>query len=237
MLVEVTERAERAERLAALGRIAAALAHEIRNPLGSILGSIDIIRESPGLCDDERRLCEIIRGETDRLNQLVTDMMDLAKPRAPSRAPVDLARVATDVVALARRSGRGERDVPVEYDGPSALELEADGAQMRQVIWNLLRNAIQASSADQMVRVKLHDDARSVIIDIVDHGAGIPPSMRERIFDAFVTTRSQGVGIGLAVVKQIVDAHGGTIEVLDNSGGGSTFRVILARGAAKEAQA
>jgi signal transduction histidine kinase len=105
------------------------------------------------------------------------------------------------------------------------------------VIWNLLRNAIQASSADQMVRVKLHDDARSVIIDIVDHGAGIPPSMRERIFDAFVTTRSQGVGIGLAVVKQIVDAHGGTIEVLDTSGGGSTFRVVLARDAAKEAQA
>ncbi|MFI5302734.1 MAG: histidine kinase dimerization/phospho-acceptor domain-containing protein, partial [Polyangiales bacterium] len=159
-LKEVTERAERAERLAALGRIAAALAHEIRNPLGSIAGSIDLISESPGLGDDERRLCTIVRKETERLNDLVSDMMDLARPRVPTIGLVDLARVASDVVQLATQSGRGEHDVPVRYEGPDSLVVSADAAQLRQVIWNLLRNAVQATAADAEVVVRVALDPR-----------------------------------------------------------------------------
>ena len=232
MLVEVTERAERAERLAALGRIAAALAHEIRNPLGSIIGSIDIIREAPGLGEDERRLCQIIRQETDRLNDLVSDMMNLARPRAPAFATVDVARIAQDVVRIATQSGRGEQDVPVQYEGPDHVEVDADAAQVRQIIWNLLRNAVQASGADAPVRVVVEPKNgkggdRLVSIAVVDRGLGVPASARARIFDAFVTTRAQGVGIGLAVVKQIVDAHGARIDVEDTPGGGTTFRVTL----------
>ena len=228
MLLEVTERAERAERLAALGRIAAALAHEIRNPLGSIIGSIDIIREAPGLGDDERRLCQIIRQETDRLNDLVSDMMNLARPRAPTMATVDIARIAQDVVRIASQSGRGEQDVPVQYEGPEHLEVEADGAQVRQIIWNLLRNAVQASGADAPVRVVIEPRGdRRISVAVIDRGLGVPASARDRIFDAFVTTRAQGVGIGLAVVKQIVDAHGARIDVEDTPGGGTTFRVTL----------
>lgn len=227
-LAIVTERAERAERLAALGRIAAALAHEIRNPLGSISGSIEIIREAPGLGDDERRLCEIVRHEVTRLNDLVSDMMNLAKPRAPTLEVVDLARVAQDVVQLARQSGRGERDVPLEYDGPETLSARADGGQMRQVVWNLVRNAIQASGPDAPVVVRVRATTRGgAVVEIEDRGPGIPPSMRERIFDAFVTTRSHGVGIGLAVVRQIVDAHGARIDVRDGPNGGTVFRVTL----------
>jgi two-component system, NtrC family, sensor histidine kinase HydH len=229
MLVEVTERAERAERLAALGRIAAALAHEIRNPLGSIQGSIEIIGEAPGLGEEERRLCEIIKNETTRLNDLVTDMMNLARPRPPQIEAVDLAQIAHDVVRLARRSGRGERDVTVEYVGPEALVVRADAAQLRQVLWNLLRNAVQASGADALVEVRVQELAQSAVVEVSDRGAGIPSSMRMRIFDAFVTTRAQGVGIGLAVVKQILDAHGARIDVLDGENGGTTFRVMLPR--------
>jgi two-component system sensor histidine kinase HydH len=227
-LVEVTERAEKAERLAALGRVAAALAHEIRNPLGSISGSIDIIREAPGLGEDEKRLCEIIRSETNRLNDLVGDMMNLARPRLPSVEPIDVARVASDVVQLARRSGRGEGDVPIEYEGPASAPSMGDAAQIRQLVWNLVRNAVQASVAGTPVRVRVGMENGRVNIDVIDRGAGIPEAMRERIFDAFITTRSQGVGIGLAVVKQIVDAHHADIVVLDSEGGGSTFRVTLA---------
>jgi len=229
-LVEVTERAERAERLAVLGRVAAALAHEIRNPLGSISGSIDIIREAPGLGEDEKRLCEIIRSETDRLNDLVGDMMNLARPREPSIETIDLARIARDVVELARRSGRGERDVPIEFEGPEEAKVQGDAGQIRQLVWNLVRNAVQASTAGTKVNVRVDMVKGKPRIDVVDRGAGIPESMRDRIFDAFVTTRSQGVGIGLAVVKQIVDAHGAKIEVLDSDGGGSTFRVTLEAG-------
>lgn len=226
-LALVTERAERAERLAALGKIAAALAHEIRNPLGSISGSIELIREAPGLGDDERRLCEIVRHEVARLNDLVGDMMDLSKPRIPTVQRVDLARLARDVIDLAQKGGRAEHDVPLIYEGPESLELDADGAQLRQVIWNLVRNAIQASGAGAPVHVRVARREHESLVEVTDRGPGIPPEMRARIFDAFVTTRSHGVGIGLAVVKQIVDAHEGVVEVEDAPDGGTTFRVRL----------
>lgn len=229
-VAEVTERAERAERLAALGRVAAALAHEIRNPLGSIAGSIDLIAEAPGLGEDERRLCAIIRSESDRLNDLVGDMLNLARPRTPTFERVDVARTASDVVRLARRARTAESEVPIDYLGPESFWVVADGAQLRQVIWNLVRNAVQATGAAEpvVVRVAALDDD-GVTIEVADHGAGIPAEMRSRIFDAFVTTRSQGLGIGLAVVKLIVEAHGGTVEVRDSDGGGTTFRVVLPR--------
>lgn len=228
-LAVVTERAERAERLAALGKIAAALAHEIRNPLGSISGSIEIIREAPGLGDDERRLCEIIRHEVARLNDLVGDMMDLARPRAPNVSVVDLARVARDVIDLAQKGGRAENDVPLHFEGPDSLLVEADAAQLRQVIWNLVRNAIQASGAGLPVTVRVGRDAKNEpFVEVNDRGAGIAPEMRGRIFDAFVTTRAHGVGIGLAVVKQIIDAHDAQILVNAAPEGGASFRVVLA---------
>ncbi len=229
-LVEVTERAEAAERLAAVGRIAAALAHEIRNPLGSISGSIEIIREAPGLGEDERRLCEIVVHEVARLEDLVSDMMNLSRPRAPAIQDVDLAGITRDVVALAQKGGRAEHDVPLEYDGPrGSVVVRADGGQLRQVVWNLVRNAIQASGAGQPVVVRVSQETGSAIVSVIDRGAGISKGMREQIFDAFVTTRSQGVGIGLAVVKQIVDAHAAQIEVVDTPEGGTTFRVRLPR--------
>jgi signal transduction histidine kinase len=217
-----SERAERAERLAALGRVATALAHEIRNPLGSISGSIDLIAEAPGLGDEERMLCRIIRHETDRLNDLVSDMMNLARPRAPIIESVDLAQVAEDVTRLARRSGRGGADVPIAYDGPESLVVLADASQLRQVLWNLVRNAVQASEPGSPVIVRAARNAEGVEVSVIDRGEGIPESMRERIFDAFVTNRAQGVGIGLAVVKQIVDAHHALIRVGDGDDGRGT---------------
>lgn len=227
-LAAVTERAERAEKLAALGKIAAALAHEIRNPLGSISGSIEIIREAPGLGEDEQRLCEIIRHEVARLNDLVGDMMDLARPRAPTLGTVDLSRVARDVIDLAQKGGRAENDVPLRFEGPDRLEIEADGAQIRQVVWNLVRNAIQASGAGAQVTVRVaQHDSGEALVEVSDRGVGIAPEMRGLIFDAFVTTRSHGVGIGLAVVKQIVDAHGARIEVDAAPEGGARFRVTF----------
>jgi len=228
-LVVATARAEQAERLAALGRLAAGLAHEIRNPLGSIVASIELLRTGSTLGAEDKELCEIIERETTRLNDLVGDMLDLSRPRAPVKAPMSLATTARDVVTLAGRSGRGG-DVLVRYDGPDELSIDADAAQIRQVAWNLVRNAIQASSAgsEVLVRVRLADDGGS-LLEISDHGAGIPPEARERLFDAFFTTRSQGMGIGLAVVKRILDDHGFEIVVESAEGKGTTFRVHIPR--------
>jgi signal transduction histidine kinase len=225
-LVQATARAEQAERLAALGRLAAGLAHEIRNPLGSIAGSIELLRTGGTLSDEDRKLCEIIERETARLNDLVGDMLDLSRPRAPAKAAVDLGAIARDVVVLAARSGRGE-DVKVTYEGPDTVVVLADAAQLRQVAWNLVRNAIQASSPGHEVKVVIADHGETCALEVRDHGPGIPPEARLRLFDAFFTTRAHGMGIGLAVVKRILDDHGFPVEVESAEGEGTTIRVRM----------
>jgi signal transduction histidine kinase len=212
--------------MAVLGHLAAALAHEIRNPLGSIAGSAQLLRTSRELSDEDRRLCEIIQRETARLNDLVTDMMDVARPRKPELVVVNATRTANEVVDLASKSGRGT-DVHVVFDSEEPLAVKADPAQLRQLIWNLVRNAVQASTAGGEVRVGVHDKDGNVELSVRDDGVGIEPVARERLFDAFFTTRSHGTGIGLAVVKRIADEHDFAISVDSERGAGATFRVRM----------
>jgi signal transduction histidine kinase len=231
-LQAATRRAHEAERLAVLGRIAAGLAHEIRNPLGSITGSIEMLRESTGLSEEERRLCDIIQREARRLNDLVGDMVDLSRPRPPSAEATDVAALARDVVALASNAARGS-DVDVRHVGLDGEAIaRCDGAQMRQVLWNLVRNAIQASSARSTVTVRVESRERDVVLAVDDQGPGIPAHATARIFDDFFTTRTQGAGIGLAVVRRIVEDHaamGARLELERATGGGASFRVVLSR--------
>jgi signal transduction histidine kinase len=227
-LIAATRRADQAERMAALGRLAAGLAHEIRNPLGSIAGSVQLLRSGKGLDEEERQLCEIIQRETNRLNDLVTDMVDLSKPRKPLLGIVDAATVAREVVALAGKSGRAVSDVDVRFtsDGKPAL-VHADSAQLRQLVWNLVRNAVQASEAGEVVNVSVATDAEGVTLSVVDRGVGIDEAQMPLLFDAFFTTRSQGSGVGLAVVKRIADEHGFLIHVKSEAGRGASFRVLM----------
>ena len=228
-----TRRAFQAERLAVLGRIAAALAHEIRNPLGSITGSIEMLRESASLTEEDQRLCDIVQREARRLNDLVGDMLDLSKRRPPTAEATDVAALAREVVALATNAARGS-DVFVRYEGPDQGPALArcDGAQMRQVLWNLVRNAMQASSAGSTVAVRVELSDRQVTLSVDDHGPGIAEPDRARIFEDFFTTTSHGAGIGLAVVRRIVEDHapmGGSLAVERTREGGASFRVTLNR--------
>jgi two-component system sensor histidine kinase HydH len=226
-LREATRRAEDAERLAQLGRLAAALAHEIRNPLGSIRGSIELLRTGGTVGEEDKQLCHIIEREADRLNNLVTDMVDLSRPREPALQTLDLASLARTVVELAKGSSRGE-DVTIMYQGPERAEVEADAAQMRQVLWNLVRNAMQASSANNEVHVVITpDDSGELALRVTDRGRGISAEDQEKIFDAFFTTRTHGVGIGLAVVKQVADAHGFELSVQSDEVDGTTFTMKI----------
>ena len=221
-----TARAQEAEQLAGLGRLAAGLAHEIRNPLGAIAGSIELLRTGGTLSEEDRNLCEIVERETARLNDLVGDMLDLSRPRAPAKAAVDLGAIARDVVILAARSGRGS-DVKVTFKGPDAAVVLADAAQLRQVVWNLVRNAIQASSPGHEVKVVIADDLAGYAFEVRDDGPGISPEARLRLFDAFFTTRAHGMGIGLAVVKRILDDHEFPVDVESAEGQGTTIRVRI----------
>ncbi len=213
-LVEATQRAKDAERLAALGRIAAGLAHEIRNPLGSIVGSVQLLASAEGMGEEVRHLCAIVERETARLNDLVEDMLQLARPRRPELGDVDIARTAREVVALASQTGRGS-DVVVCYEGPTdanTLVTRADAGQLRQVVWNLVRNAVQASSpgAKVMVRVMPESGKRNhapgAILEVHDDGPGISAEARGQLFDAFFTTRSGKPGGSRSHLSR---AHGG----------------------------
>lgn len=219
------EKAERAERLAALGRLAAGLAHEIRNPLGSISGSVEMVREAPALDEEDRHLLTLVLGEVDRLNDLVTTMLDIGRPREPEPTSVDLTSLAKEVANVAERDpGPPVRVVASE----KAVLITADHAQLRQVLWNLVKNARQYSPRDREVRVEVGWDAPNrARVSIADEGPGIADEDRAHLFDMFYTKRRHGVGLGLALARQIVEAHHGEITVESEPGRGAVFTVYL----------
>ena len=245
-LEAATRRYTEAERLAELGRISAWLAHEIRNPLGSISGSIEMLREGQALSTEEKQLCDIVSREVTRLNDLVSDMVDLSKSRTPEVEDVDIGALCREVVELASRS-RGGNEHRIEYveeaPSPGSLHADCDPAQMRQVLWNLVRNGLQASAVGGIVRVGVGIRDDRVALWVEDEGAGIDDDAKHRIFDGFYTTRAHGAGIGLAVVKRIIDDHapyGVAIHVTDGSDSngathGARFLVTLPRGASRTA--
>lgn len=224
-LQEARLRAAQAERMAAMGHLAAGLAHEIRNPLSSIAGSVQILRM--GLeAEEDRALCDIVLRESSRLEELVSDMVDLARRRQPQVQLTDAGGLVSDVVELMRRSGRAGGDVAIRRLGELSAWVRADPAQLRQMVWNLVRNAVQASAAGAEVRVEVRVDSRVRLV-VEDDGEGIDSDGRKQLFDAFFTTRSQGTGIGLAVVKRIADDHGFAVEVDSDAGEGARFEIDL----------
>lgn len=227
-LERAEERAARAERLALLGRVSAGLAHEIRNPLSSISASVELLRESKDLGEEDRTLCEIVEREVTRLNELVGDMLDLTRPRTPEPKRENVTQVVRDVVALARRLGRsGAGDVRVDATG-TERELFGvfDAAQLRQVLWNLVKNAVEASGPGDTVDVQLAEAGPRIEVRVDDHGEGMSDLEKDQLFDAFFTTRTKGTGLGLAVVRRIVDDHaaaGAQLEVASEKGKGTRF--------------
>ncbi|MCB9618390.1 MAG: PAS domain-containing protein [Sandaracinus sp.] len=225
---ELRAQAERVERHTVLGRLASGLAHEIRNPLGSISGSVQLVREAPTLDEEDRHLLGVVLDEVERLNELVTTMLDVGRTPNAEREPTDLVRMATDLLAVARADSTLAR-TRVELEVPESLHAEVDANRVRQLLWNLLKNAVQASPPDGRVWLRVAGDERSVVLEVEDEGPGIPEADRGRLFDMFWSKRTHGIGLGLALVKQIVEMHEGTIEVGEGRHGGAHFRVTLPR--------
>ena len=223
------DRAEQAQRLAVLGRLATGLAHEIRNPLSAISGSVEMVREGNALSPEDGRLLGIVISEVGRLNSLVTTMLQVGRPSQIQTEAVDLRSIASDVAAVARGESTASNGLRIEEVSPEhPVTVKVDPDRMRQVIWNLVKNAVQASPHRGTVEVRTGIDAEgNAFLEIVDEGPGIGSAQRDRLFDMFYSGRRHGVGLGLALVKQIVDQHRGRIEILERKGPGTCFRITL----------
>ncbi len=224
------EQLRRADRLSALGELSAGLAHEIRNPLGSIEGALQILLR-PSLAPEAKdEFGHLAQKEVDRLKGLLTNFLDFARPQAPKRVPAEPVQLLESVSKLAAETAKmsGTR-VRVE-SADSVPPVWVDPEQMIQVLLNLVINAVQAMPSGGEVVLRTLSKSESVVLEVQDEGVGIPPEDLERVFDPFVTTRSDGTGLGLSIAYQIVNQHGGHITARRNSERGMTFAVTLPRG-------
>jgi two-component system sensor histidine kinase PilS (NtrC family) len=220
---------QRSERLVTVGHLAAGIAHEIRNPLASISGSIELLRRAPQTSDDDRTLMNIVHREIDRLNILIGDLLDYANPKPRQTVDFDLGVLVEEVLQVARGEPAFSA-VDVALDVQKPLAVHADPAQLRQVVWNLVRNAADAARAGgKHVSVSVRADSGSIEISIADDGPGIPPELLAKIFDPFFTTKRKGTGLGLATSHAIVLEHGGRIDAESTIGGGTKMVVRLPR--------
>jgi two-component system sensor histidine kinase PilS (NtrC family) len=214
---------ERAERLASIGRLAAGIAHEIRNPLASISGSVEMLKTTPGADEDSRQLMDIAVREVDRLNRLVTDLLDYARPHSEERRPLDLGEQVSEIARVFEQERRPGLTVALTIT-PGVL-VEAATGQLRQVLWNLIRNAAQAMPDGGPISITVAVEGGAAVLAIRDGGVGIPAETFDRIFEPFYSTKAGGTGLGLATVARIVDDHRGAIDVDSELGRGTTFTV------------
>ncbi len=227
-LLEAEASMRRSERLAALGQLTAGLAHELRNPLGTMKASAEILLEKiePGN-DLGHELAGYISSEVDRTNSLITRFLEFARPVKLRLAPTDLNALIDLVIdQLARMTPDAPPEIHKNYD-PTIPLIEADAELLERVILNLIRNAVQASPPGVIVTVKTRGGPDVVEMAVIDRGSGIQASHREQIFNPFFTTKANGVGLGLAITAKIVDEHGGRITVESEPGRGSLFLVSL----------
>ncbi|MBS2021355.1 MAG: PAS domain-containing protein, partial [Deltaproteobacteria bacterium] len=225
-LRRLEEAMRRSDKLAAVGKLSAGLAHEIRNPLASMTGSIQILATLPALSEKERKLMQIVLREGERLEALVKDFLAFARPVPPVLAQVPMSAMAEEILALFKPTAEG-RGLSLESQLAPQLEVHADEGQLRQVLWNLLGNAADATPQGGAITVRLFKSNFDVRLEIEDTGPGISPEDLGRIFDPFFTTKEKGSGLGLAIVHRVVEAHGGRVEVRGAAAQGSVFTVVL----------
>ena len=222
------ETSRRQDRLAAIGRMAASIAHEIRNPLAAMRGSIQMLRADMAADSSQTELMEIILRESDRLNRIISDFLSYARPRSIIQTKVNVGELLQQTFMLLRHSAEINQGHLIEEQVPADPALvNADSEQLRQVFWNLSRNALQAMPAGGTLRATVHENSNDRLrITFSDTGRGMTPEQVEHLFEPFSSTTG-GTGLGLSIVYQIIRDHGGTINVRSREGHGTTITVEL----------
>jgi two-component system sensor histidine kinase HydH len=229
-LHEAQAEVRRAERLAALGQLTAGLAHELRNPLGTMKTSAEMLsRQVARENAVAKEMAGFIASEVDRTNSLITRFLDFARPQHLKLATADITVMLDGAIARFEREQKnmGTSVTVFKNYSPDVPPVRFDAELMEHVIANLLVNAAQASPPGGIVTVKTLSDQDEVEVAVIDRGSGIDPKNIENIFNPFFTTKSDGIGFGLAIISKILDEHGGRITVESALGEGSVFRVFL----------
>lgn len=223
------ENIRRKDRLAAVGRVAAGLAHEIRNPLGAMRGAIQVLEAQTAPDSSQAKLMEIILRESDRLNNIITNFLTYARPRVSNFSEMDVREAIADTVMLLKHSPDINENHKLEAELPDVpILIYADSTQIKQIFWNLARNAILAMPAGGSLKIKLHKPSKSRIrILFEDTGCGMSPEQVEKLFEPFAESTTGGTGLGLSIVYQIIRDHNGTINVRSLENQGSTITIEL----------
>lgn len=226
---KMEERVRLSEKQAAFVRIAAGMAHEIRNPLASIRGATEMLSHSDGRSENDKKLMNIVIRETDRLNSLLSDFLLTVGGSRPKKIRVILSDLVEETVGLFAGDPSVRRNVSLETLINKGVEVEGEPARLKQALWNLLTNAVDATPDRGVIRVLLGTEEGSgyAVVRVQDSGPGIPPEIRDRLFEPFTTTKEKGTGLGLSLVLSVVESHNGTIQVHSTPGTGTVFTVRL----------
>ena len=220
---------QEAESLAAIGKALSGLAHDLRTPIVAIGGFTHLIQKHMGKDNPDWNKLEIVLKEAQRMESMVKNMLDFARPLELDRSREDIERVIEESLSVVESAAQ-EKMVQIQsLSSPNLPLIFVDAMRMKQVIINLVINAVQASPEGETVIVRSHYKGENLAIDIVDQGFGIPSEKREEIFYPFVSTKKGGTGLGLAIVRKIIEAHKGQVRIFDNPKRGVTFRVLIPR--------
>ena len=231
-IMEMEGQLRKAERLSTIGELAAVLAHEIRNPLGSIQGTAEILKDDFQAGDRKYEFLEIMVKESRRLNKVVEDFLRLARPQPVVMGECDLTEELNNVIALVSSEAR-KRKITLECRVESLPVIEGDPEKLRQAFLNIILNGLQASSPGGSVTItSVREKGEGggpgwVELLFADSGPGVPPEIAEKVFEPFFTTKEGGTGLGLAITRKIVEGHGGSIALMSQSGRGAVFRIRL----------
>jgi two-component system sensor histidine kinase PilS (NtrC family) len=218
---------KRVEKLAAVGEMAAGIAHEMKNPLASMSGSIQLLKKGVDITPVANKLMDIVLRETDRLNALANDFLLFARPTSENIEPVELSSAVGDTLELFRKNGIWQNRITVTQDLAPQIWTEMDSKHAHQIMWNLLLNAAEAIDGTGTVQVSSKATEDMVQVTVKDDGCGMSNETISRIFDPFFTTKTHGTGLGLSVVYRLLESYNGRMDVESRQGQGSTFTIYL----------